>query len=150
DALRKTFIDVIDALIYLKDEKLNYIFVNRATERFYDKTADEMIGKDDYMLSEAEFAQTRRQSDIAVLKKMSLVTGEAEWDGRIYKTAKFPVELPDGQFGVGAYITDITEEREHERKQEKALLSDLRIRKAMELAMEKEQVLAQVQELVLI
>ena len=44
---------------------------------------------------------------------------ELAWDGKTYRTLKFPVTLPDGKMGIGAYITDITKEKESERRQEK-------------------------------
>ncbi|MGI6660028.1 MAG: hypothetical protein ACOX4N_11680 [Dethiobacteraceae bacterium] len=37
--LRTTFIDADDRLIYLKDENLKYLFVNKAFERFYQRQA---------------------------------------------------------------------------------------------------------------
>lgn len=121
NTLRKTFIDADNSLVYLKDENLRYVFVNRAVEGFYQKKAEEIIGCDDYALSEDEFADRRRKTDLDVLKKEVLVVDEVEWDGRVYKNTKFPVRMPNGRIGVGAYITDITEERERGKKQEKVL-----------------------------
>jgi diguanylate cyclase (GGDEF)-like protein/PAS domain S-box-containing protein len=121
DALRKIFFDASAGLVYLKDENLNYVFINKATEDFYHKSADEIIGKDDYTLSDYAFAEKRRQSDLAALEKGILVMDEMEWNGRIYRTTKFPVNMPNGKVGVGAYKTDVTEERDREKKQERTL-----------------------------
>lgn len=119
-ALRKTFIDADDRLVYLKDENLKYVFVNRALVHYYQKPAEEIIGHDDYALLGDAFSQGNR-TDLAALEKETLVVGEEEWDGRTYKTTKFPIRMLNGRFGVGAYITDITEAREHERQREKVL-----------------------------
>ena len=120
-ALTKTFIDADSSLIYLKDENLKYVFVNKAFEAFYQKKAEQIIGSDDLALTADAFARKRRQTDLAVLKREALVVDEEEWDGHIYKTTKFPVKMLNGEFGVGAYKTDITEERTILKKQAKVL-----------------------------
>ena len=121
NTLQKTFIDALDRLVYLKDENLKYVFVNRAMELFYNKKGEEIIGKDDYMLSEEGFAQRIRQTDQAVLKQETLITEEVHRDGRVFKATKFPVKMLSGRFGVGAYITDVTEEYERKLEQQKVL-----------------------------
>lgn len=121
NALRKTFIDADDSLIYLKDENLKYVFVNRAFEKFYQRKPDEIIGCDDFALTTSDFAQKRRQLDLAVLNTNNLIVDEVEWEGRVYKTNKFPVKMLNGTVGIGAYITDITKEREQMKKQDKVL-----------------------------
>ncbi len=119
--LHKTFIDANDSLIYLKDENLKYVFANRAMEAFYHRKEDQMTGLTDFDLSEEEFAKRRRETDLKALEDNTVVTDEVEWDGKVYRTLKFPVPLPSGGLGVGAYITDITTARRNEKKQEKAL-----------------------------
>jgi len=121
DNIRKTFMNSNKDMIYLKDENLNYIFANHALEEFYNKTSKEIIGKNDYEISSEEFAEKRRKSDMAVLEKDKLIIDEIEWDGKTHKTTKFPIRMSSGKFGVGAFITDISKQRENEKKQEKEL-----------------------------
>jgi hypothetical protein len=73
------------------------------------------------MLTNDEFAQKRRKTDLDVLEKGILIVDEVEWNRRVYKTTKFPVRMLNGRYGVGAYIADITKEREYEKKREKTL-----------------------------
>ena len=120
EKLHRTFIDAEDSLIYLKDDNLKYIFVNKATELFYKQSQDQIVGRSDFDLSENAFAQKRRMTDRKALDEKQVVLDEVEWDGRIYRTLKFPVTLPDGGIGLGAYITDITQAKALERKQEKS------------------------------
>lgn len=122
NALRETFIDADNNLVYLKDENLKYVFVNKAVESFYKKPAAEIIGFDDYDLTDEEFAGKRRQTDLAVLERGTLVNDELEWNGRLFRITKFPVQMLNGKTGVGAYIIDKTEDYERERKQEKVLI----------------------------
>ncbi len=118
--LHKTFIDADDSLIYLKDENLKYVFANKATEAFYHRTQEQIIGLTDFELSQEDaFANRRRETDLKALSRNEVVTDEVEWDGKVYRTLKFPVPLPNGLTGVGAYVTDITEARQNEKKQEK-------------------------------
>ena len=121
EKLLHTFIDAGDSLIYLKDENLQYIFVNKATEVFYHRSKEQIIGHSDFDLSEGSFAQMRRATDMNALQQKRVVFDEVEWDGSVYRTLKFPVTLPDGKTGLGAYVTDITAAKESERKQEQSL-----------------------------
>ena len=119
EKLHRTFIDADDSMIYLKDENLKYIFVNKATEQFYQRRKDQIIGQSDFDLSDKAFAQMRRITDLKALQEKQVVFDEVEWDGKVYKTLKFPVTLPNGKVGLGAYITDITKTRAFEIQQEK-------------------------------
>lgn len=120
--LRKSFIDADNRLVYLKDANLKYVFVNKALEKFYQKTANEIIGQDDYDLSQKAFADLRRETDLDALNKHTNIEDEVRWAGRIYKTNKFPIRFVDGSYGVGAYIEDITETEKNKLEREKTLL----------------------------
>lgn len=119
---RKTFIDADNSLIYLKDENLKYLFVNKAFENFFNKESISIIGCDDFALGDEEFARRRRKTDLAVTEKKTLVVDEVEWENRIFQTTKFPVKLLNGNYGIGAYIKEVTEEHNNKRKEEKTLL----------------------------
>ena len=114
--LRQAFINADDSLVYLKDENLKYVFVNRAFETYFQLRAEDIIGRDDFSLKDDGFSKKRRESDLAVLEKETLITGEEEWEGRVYRTVKFPVRMMNGRVGVGAYKIDITDEREKSKK----------------------------------
>lgn len=120
--LRRTFIDSSNHLIYLKDDNLKYIFTNKAVESFYGKKEDEIIGKDDFELSDDEFARRQREIDLNVLRTNDVVTKEINLGDKVYKATKFPVKLLNGAYGVGAYIEDVTEAYNNKRKEEKNLL----------------------------
>jgi diguanylate cyclase (GGDEF)-like protein/PAS domain S-box-containing protein/putative nucleotidyltransferase with HDIG domain len=119
--LRQAFIDADDALIYLKDQDLKYVFVNRAFEEFHKMKAEEIIGRDDFDLVDNDFALKRRKTDLAVLDKQVMQIDELEWQNSVYQTTKFPIQMLDGKVGVGAYVHDITAEREREKRQRQLL-----------------------------
>ena len=121
DILRKNFMDATDDLVCLKDENLNYLFVNKAFAHAHSRAEADIIGKDDFALVERDTARKRREADLAAIRDRARTVQEDEWAGRIYRATKFPISLFSGQVGVGAYITDITPERERERRQRKVL-----------------------------
>ncbi|MDF2586922.1 MAG: diguanylate cyclase and metal dependent phosphohydrolase [Anaerocolumna sp.] len=116
------FINADNRLIYLKDENFKYVFINKSLEKFYNLDSNDILGKDDYEISEGSFATQKRQTDEAVLKKNDNSIAEVNWNGRIYKTNKFPIKLLNDKYGVGAIIEDITDEIKHVREVEQILL----------------------------
>ena len=112
DILRKTYIDAHNSLIYLKDENLKYVFVNKAVMDFFNKNLEDIIGKDVFAFAENDYAAMSNEIDLEVLKSKTLIINENKWKDRVLKSTKFPVELINGSYGVGAYIEDITEKKE--------------------------------------
>ncbi|MCK9216664.1 MAG: PAS domain S-box protein [Firmicutes bacterium] len=108
--LFKTFIDAKNSLIFLKDENLKHVFVNKETEKFFQKEANEIIGRDDFELPKSETAIAARELDLEVLEKGTNVVGEIRHEDKIYQVIKFPVKLISGGIGVGAYVSDISED----------------------------------------
>lgn len=119
---RETFADSVESQIYLKDEHLKYVFVNEEFCRFAGKQKNEIIGQDDSSILDEGLAKLRRETDLEVLEKKSLIQREGEWSGRIFRFAKFPVRMQNGKTGVGAYVRDITEESSNKKKVQKTLL----------------------------
>ncbi|HHW31205.1 MAG TPA: PAS domain-containing protein [Clostridiaceae bacterium] len=120
--LRKTYINSYDNLIYLKDENLRYVFVNKAVMNFHKKEESEIIGHEDFEISDKELAEKQRETDLAVLESKTVFQTELAWKDRIFKIIKFPVKLINGHYGVGAFIEDITEAYINRKKEGKALL----------------------------
>jgi diguanylate cyclase (GGDEF)-like protein/PAS domain S-box-containing protein len=117
-----SFINADDRLIYLKDEKSKYIFVNTAFEDFCQKSLCEITGPNGSDLADNELADIWGKRDLDVLRDKTPFVGETEWRNRVYRENRFPVELPNGYYGVGAYIEDITEISNSKQEQEKTLL----------------------------
>lgn len=117
--LRKTFLDENNSLVYLKDENLKYVFVNKALENFYNRDSFEIIGHRVFDFADEEFASISNKMDLQVLEKKNTLIDEVKWKSKVLHKTKFPVKLPNGKYGVGAYIRDITEEYNNKRKNEK-------------------------------
>jgi len=119
--LRETFIDADSSFVFLKDEYLKYVFVNKALKEFFQLSYDDIIGHDDFELAEEAFAKMCTNADLDILDQHRLITTTTTWNNRFFRTTKFPVRMLNNTFGVGAYITDITEEYELERSRERIL-----------------------------
>lgn len=116
----KTFIDADNSLIYLKDENLKYIYVNKALEEFYNRKSSEIIGRDVFDFADSELASISKRIDLEALEKKSVVVHDEKWKNKILQKTKFPVRLNNGEYGVGAYIRDVTEEFQNKTELMKA------------------------------
>ncbi len=107
--LRKAFADADNSIIYLKDENLKYIFVNKATEDLYNRKDSEIIGGNPFDLLDKDLELLQRETDLEVLKQLTQIRSEVKLGDVIYRINKFPVKLLNGEYGVGAIIEDITD-----------------------------------------
>ncbi|MCM8788693.1 MAG: PAS domain S-box protein, partial [Candidatus Omnitrophica bacterium] len=112
----ETFIGSTKDMAFIKDSKFRYVYVNPEYAKFFDKSTEEVLGKSDFDLMETSTARQCRRTDKQALKNNRLVINEEMANNRIYETRKFPVRLESGEIGVGAFIRDITEEKEHRQK----------------------------------
>jgi diguanylate cyclase (GGDEF)-like protein/PAS domain S-box-containing protein len=123
-ALWKTFYDADPSYMYLKDSRLSYVFVNRAFAEFSGLPTEQIIGRDDYAIYAPEHAEQYIQSDREVIAQNRLIISTVSWKDRYFRRTKFPVSMPDGTLGVGAYINDVTEEHEQAHLRERTLKHD--------------------------
>ncbi|HVN97663.1 MAG TPA: PAS domain S-box protein [Syntrophorhabdaceae bacterium] len=112
----RTFIDSTKDMVFLKDENLRYILVNKELAAFFGKTEREIIGKTDFDLMPEQGAVSCRQTDMEAVSSASIVTSEEITGGKSYETVKFPVRLNFDRTGVGGFVRDITTRKEVETK----------------------------------
>ncbi|MEA4970099.1 MAG: diguanylate cyclase [Candidatus Pelethousia sp.] len=116
-----TFYDADASYVYLKDESLNYVLVNRAFKELYQLPYDKIIGYNDYALMAPQYAEIYMKSDREALEQNKMIVRVTPWENKVFKTTKFPVRLTSGALGIGAYVSDITEEYHQQRERERAL-----------------------------
>lgn len=114
--LIETFANQSDDYIYIKDKDLKYVFANKALRRFYNLPYEKIIGSDDYEISDAKLAKICVQADNEALRQNKVVVRTMEWAGRHFRTTKFPVKMPDGTIGAGAYLVDTTQEHKKQHR----------------------------------
>jgi len=71
-------INLIDDLIFYKDKNFKYIGCNAAFLKFIGKSAEELIGKDDFEIFDHELASSFRHNDKLMLAENNIRTNE-EW-----------------------------------------------------------------------
>ncbi len=119
--LTMALLDASTDFVYLKDENLNYMFVNEALREFIGLPCKEILGRNDAALLDAEFASVCTQTDMEALDQGRPVVSTTSWGGHHYRTTKFPVPLACGAIGVGGYISDITQAHLQRQQRERAL-----------------------------
>ena len=112
----RIFINSTKDMVFLKDDKLNYLLVNEAMATFFGTEERKIIGKSDFDLMPEKAAQKCLISDEQALNSGSVVVGDEQVGDKIFNTQKFKVPLSNGRYGIGGYIRDVTERREAERK----------------------------------
>lgn len=116
EALYRIFINSTKDMVFLKDDKLNYLLVNEAMVTFFGTEERKIIGKSDFDLMPEKAAQKCLISDEQALNSGSVVVGDEQVGDKIFNTQKFKVPLSNGRYGIGGYIRDVTERRETEQK----------------------------------
>ncbi len=106
-------LDHASALVFAKDVRGRYLFVNREFERIAHRAASDIIGHTDDEVFLPELASRFRHNDLRVLRERRAIEFEEalEFDGamRTYLAAKFPLFDAVGMaYAVCGIATDIT------------------------------------------
>ncbi len=134
-SLRESFINASDDLIYLKDPELRYLFLNDALAKHIDMDRKDLIGVDDFAITDTARAEWRRETDLEVLNGKERIRRTVRYGGDVYSINKFPVLFSRGEVGVGAIIKDITEE---ERLRSENLKIEKRQKRLLDIVQETE------------
>ena len=108
EARYRTFLQATSDLVFLKDDAFRYRISNPANNAFLGRDEADILGRTDFDLMPRETAEKCRASDRQALMNNAPVTSEEPVGDKTYQTVKFPVPLPFGRTGVGAFIRDIT------------------------------------------
>ncbi|OPY06138.1 MAG: Sporulation kinase E [Syntrophaceae bacterium PtaB.Bin038] len=113
----RQFIDSSRDVIFLKDESLRYLVVNRACLSLGEAEEADVLGKTDDDLFPEEQARRFRAQDVAALTSGDeAVTDDLLFKQRFLEVTKFKVDLDGGRVGIGGILRDVTEQREAAEK----------------------------------
>ena len=117
----RAFMDNSSAMIFMKDHRGCFTYVNRPLEQSFNLQPGELIGKDDFYFASDEVAKQVRENDAMVLlsnQPQSLVEMVPMPDGasRYWQVNKFPFTDSSGQRQVGGVAFDITEQKQLEQR----------------------------------
>lgn len=110
----QSVMDNSPAVIYAKNKKGQYIFINQRWASLFDKDEKGIIGKTDYEIFDKDFADKFTENDSVVLetgKAIKLEESAPHNDGtHTYMSVKFPLRDENGDiYAVCGISTDITE-----------------------------------------
>jgi PAS domain S-box-containing protein len=108
----RVFINSTEDLVFLKDEHLKYIIVNKANAAFFNKSEIEILGKTDFELMSEEAAHNCYSTDKLALSSDMVIIQKEKVGDKVYESRKFKILLENASYGVGGYIRDITKEVE--------------------------------------
>ncbi len=110
----RLFADSTSDMVYVKDEQLRYILVNKTLLEFHGKKEDEIIGKTVFELLPKLAAEKCTETDKKVLEEDTFVITEEQIGDKFYETRKFPIKLPNNMKGIGGCIKEVIQRKSAE------------------------------------
>jgi len=117
--LFNTFFNSCKDMIFLKDSNFRHLFANDELAHYFKTELSSIIGKTDYELMDEFQADLCRASDMKARESNRPVTVIESIENKVYETRKFGVPLNRDETGVGAYIRDVTNEFNLQKKTER-------------------------------
>ncbi|MBJ2356012.1 PAS domain-containing protein, partial [Sphaerochaeta sp. S2] len=114
-SLLKQFLNANNRYSYIKDSEGRFLTVNDNLCRLLSCDENSLLGKQVEEVAHHDLATLMVESDREALNELKTVEKETHWRERLYKITKFPLLLPGGTIGLGAFAEDITEQRHLER-----------------------------------
>ena len=109
----RTFMDNAPAVTWIKDAALRYTYVNQAFAQYHGRSAQEMLGHDDFDLFPSELATYFRVHDdevrsgggaVQTLRRMPQPDGST----RHWLAVKFPFADASGSNGIAGFAIDVS------------------------------------------
>jgi PAS domain S-box-containing protein len=121
-------LDASSALVFAKDRRGRYLFVNREFERSTRRAGAEILGRTDEEVFPPSFATRFRHNDLRVLHEQRAIEFEEDADfgdgPRTYLSSKFPLLDTAGvAYAVCGIATDITDRKRLEEALSSAALA---------------------------
>ena len=116
----RLFMQHFPGLAFLKDVDLRVVFANDGFERYLGIPPGEMLGKNNYELFPAEFAEKISVDDRALLATGQPLRVEEQYGGRTWITYKFLLPQEGDAPLVGGFNLDISDLKRVERELDEA------------------------------
>lgn len=114
ELLFQAFMDSHSDQMFIKDEEMRYVLVNKSALAFYNLQPEQIIGKTDADIFSPEFAGRCAAADQQVLISGKEFIVEDSIGDIVLEIKKFPVKLKNNNVGIGGIIRDITQRRKYE------------------------------------
>ena len=125
EALLRTLINHLPAIVYIKDAEGRYQLINKSAEEFWGGTQEQVIGRTVFDFFPRDIAEVLHKQDLEAIREKRIVEAEHTFnreDGRhIHWSLKVPVIDAKGEaYAVCGIATNITERKKAEEKLEKS------------------------------
>lgn len=130
------FADNLPGNLFIKDDKLEYVFLNRTFLKVFKLNKKNVKGLTAHDLYPENIANKLHEVDLEVQKEKQIIekeikTNEGQINEKWERVIKFPIKMPDGKIFVGGIALDITQEKQ---RSEAIINSELRYRSLFESA----------------
>lgn len=103
-----SFINMNRDMMFIKDHNHKYVVANKRFCEDLNKSCEEVIAKTDFDLFPKELAARFTESDNEVMNTGVTLFFEEIFTNKVSETMKFPINLEEGEIGVGAIVRDMT------------------------------------------
>jgi PAS domain S-box-containing protein len=101
--------------VFFKDENVRAIRLSKNFETMMGLPLKELLGKNMFDLFPSELAKSMVEDDMKVLKAGEVLQIEEEYNGRLFTTIKFPINIENKPTFLAGYTIDITERKAAEK-----------------------------------
>ena len=115
------FYDEDKRFLSIKDEEFKYYLLNEAFVSELGKRKEDLLGKTDKEVFDEEMAMMLHQVDRKIIETGEKFDKALDYNGRTYRMHKFPLMLPNGKKGIGAYAEDITDAQNRRKDRERII-----------------------------
>ena len=127
--LTQAFIDQLPGTVFLKDDQLRLLMVNRHLAQSLGTEPGALIGRNNEQLFPPDFAEAANALDRAVLASGSSQTVSQTFQDQHLETRLFVVDSGEGQRLLGGISLDVTDQHhDHQRTQALLALQEMAVR----------------------
>ena len=108
----REFMEHSPIYVFFKDENIRPMHLSRNYESMLGRPLDQLLGKSMDELFPSELAKNMVADDMRILKEGKEVSVEEQFNGRTYRTIKFPIMIEGRPPYLAGYTIDITEQKQ--------------------------------------
>ncbi len=117
------FLEHSPAYVFFKDDNIRTLRLSRNFENLIGRPMDDLLGKTMFELFSAESADQFLEADLKIIREGKKLEIEEEFNGRTFKTIKFPIQIGERRSLLAGISLDITEQKQAQEELRKSELN---------------------------